>query len=54
MRKLGFGFASVGMLLLVILTGVEPVDELAFWIHAAMMCIGVATLGFGAVLMSKK
>ena len=54
MRKLGFGFASVGMLMLVLLTGVEPVDEVAFWIHAAMMWIGVATLGFGAVLMSKK
>ena len=54
MRKLGFGFASVGMLMLVILTGVEPVDELDFWIHAGMMWIVVATLGFGAVLMSKK
>ena len=39
MRKLGFGFASIGMLMLV-LTGVEPVDEMAFWIHAAMMWIG--------------
>ena len=54
MRKLGFGFASVGMLMLVILTGVEPVDEMAFWIHAGMMWIGVATLGFGAVLMHNK
>ena len=54
MRKLGFGFASVGMLMLVILTGVEPVDEMACWIHAGMMWIGVATLGFGAALMSKK
>ena len=42
------------MLMLVILTGVEPVDELAFWIQAAMMWIGVSTLGFGAVLMTKK
>ena len=52
MSKLGFGFASVGMLMLVLLTGVEPVDEMAFWIHAGMMWIGVGTLGFGAVLMS--
>ena len=50
-RKLGFGFASVGMLLLVMLTGLEPVDAAAFWIHAGLMYIGVMTLGLGAVLM---
>ena len=54
MRKLGFGFASVGMLMLVLLTGVEPVDEMAFWIHAGMMWIGVMTIGIGAVLMHNK
>ena len=54
MRKLGFGFASIGMLMLVLLTGVEPVDEMAFWIHAAMMWIGVMVLGLGAVLMHNK
>ena len=54
LRRLGFGFASVGMLMLVLLTGVEPVDEMAFWIHAAMMWIGVMVLGFGAVLMHNK
>ena len=54
MPKLGFGFASVGMLMLVLLTGVEPVDEMAFWIHAGMMWIGVMTLGLGAALMYKK
>ena len=53
-RKLGFGFASIGMLMLVLLTGVEPVDEMAFWIHAAMMWIGVLVLGLGAVLMHNK
>ena len=54
MRKLGFGFASIGMLMLVLLTGVEPVDEVAFWIHAGMMWIGVMVLGLGAVLMHNK
>ena len=54
MRKLGFGFASIGMLMLVLLTGVEPADEMAFWIHAGMMWIGVMTLGLGAALMYKK
>ena len=53
-RKLGFGFASIGMLMLALLTGVEPVDEMAFWIHAGMMWIGVMVLGFGAVLMHNK
>ena len=54
MRKLGFGLASIGMLLLVLLTGVEPINEAAFWIHAGMMWIGVMTIGIGAVLMHKK
>ena len=54
LRKLGFGFASIGMLMLVLLTGLEPVDEMAFWIHAGMMWIGVLTLGIGAVLMHRK
>tara|TARA_R100000234_G_scaffold116311_1_gene93213 strand:+ start:2574 stop:2780 length:207 start_codon:yes stop_codon:yes gene_type:complete len=54
MRKLGFGFATIGMFLLVLLTGVEPVDETAFWIHVGLMYIAVATLGLGAVLMYKK
>ena len=54
MPKLGFAFATIGMLMLVLLTGVEPVDEMAFWIHAAMMWIGVLVLGLGAVLMHNK
>ena len=54
LRRLGFGFASIGMLMLVLLTGLEPVDEMAFWIHAAMMWIGVMVLGLGAVLMHTK
>ena len=54
MRKLGFGFASIGMLMLVLHTRLEPVDEMAFWIHAGMMWIGVLTLGIGAVLMHRK
>ena len=54
LRRLGFGFASIGMLMLVLLTGVEPVDEVAFWIHAGMMWIGVMVLGLGAVLMHTK
>ena len=35
-------------------SGVEPVDEMAFWIHAGMMWIGVMVLGLGAVLMHNK
>jgi hypothetical protein len=54
MPKLGFAFATIGMLLLVLLTGVEPTSEAAFWIHAGMMWIGVLTLGLGAALMYKK
>jgi hypothetical protein len=54
MPKLGFGFATIGMLLLVLLTGVEPINEAAFWIHAGMMWVGVMTIGIGAVLMYKK
>jgi len=54
MPKLGFAFATIGMLMLLLLTGVEPVDEMAFWIHAGMMWIGVLTLGIGAVLMHRK
>ena len=54
MPKLGFAFATIGMLLLVLLTGVEPTSEAAFWIHAGMMWIGVMTLGLGAALMYKK
>ena len=54
MPRLGFGIASVGMLLLVLLTGVEPVSEAAFWIHVGLMYIAVATLGLGAALMYKK
>ena len=54
MPKLGFAFATIGMLLLVLLTGVEPTSEAAFWIHAGMMWIGVMVLGLGAVLLYKK
>jgi hypothetical protein len=54
MPRLGFGIASVGMLLLVLLTGVEPTTDTAFWIHVGLMYIAVATLGLGAVLMYKK
>ena len=54
MPKLGFAFATIGMLLLVLLTGVEPTSEAAFWIPAGMMWIGVMTLGLGAALMYKK
>ena len=54
MPKLGFAFATIGMLLLVLLTGVEPTSEVAFWVHAGMMWIGVMTLGLGAALMYKK
>ena len=54
MPKLGFAFATIGMLLLVLLTGVEPTSEAAFWIHAGMMWIVVMTLGLGAALMYKK
>ena len=54
MPKLGFAFATIGMLLLVLLTGVEPTSEAAFWIHVGLMYIAVATLGIGAVLMYKK
>lgn len=54
MPRLGFGIASVGMLLLVLLTGVEPMTDTAFWIHVGLMYIAVATLGLGAVLMYKK
>ena len=54
MPKLGFAFATIGMLLLVLLTGVEPINEAAFWIHAGMMWVGVMTIGIGAVLMYKK
>ena len=54
MPKLGFAFATIGMLLLVLLTGVEPTGEAAFWVHAGMMWIAVMTLGLGAALMYKK
>jgi len=54
MPKLGFAFATIGMLLLILLTGVEPTSEVAFWVHAGMMWIGVMTLGLGAALMYKK
>jgi len=54
MPKLGFAFATIGMLLLVLLTGVEPTSEAAFWVHAGMMWIGVMVLGLGAVLMHNK
>jgi hypothetical protein len=54
MRKLGFGFASIGMLMLVLLTGMEPIDEAAFWIHAGLMYIGVMTIGLGVVLMRSR
>ena len=54
MPKLGFAFATIGMLMLVLLTGVEPVDEMAFWIHAGMMWSGVLVLGLGAALLYKK
>ena len=54
MRKLGFGFATIGMFLLVLLTGVEPVHEAAFWIHVGLMYVAVATLGIGAALMYRK
>ena len=54
MPRLGFSIASVGLLLIVLLSGVEPISEAAFWIHVGLMYIGVATLGLGAVLMYKK
>tara|TARA_R100001510_G_scaffold51858_1_gene52060 strand:+ start:338 stop:502 length:165 start_codon:yes stop_codon:yes gene_type:complete len=54
MRKLGFGFATIGMFLLVLLTGIEPTTDTAFWIHVGLMYIAVGTLGLGAVLMYKK
>ena len=54
MPKRGFAFATIGMLLLGLLTGVEPTSEAAFWIHAGMMWIGVMVLGLGAVLLYKK
>jgi len=54
MPRLGFGIASVGMLLLVLLTGIEPTTDAAFWVHVGLMYIAVATLGLGAVLMYKK
>jgi len=54
MPRLGFSIASVGMLLLVLLTAVEPTTDTAFWIHVGLMYIAVGTLGLGAVLMYKK
>ena len=54
LRKLGFGFATIGMILLVLLTGVEPISEAAFWIHVGLMYIAVATIGLGAALMYRK
>ena len=54
MPKLGFGFAGIGLILLVLLTGVEPTSEAAFWIHVGLMYIAVATIGLGAALMYRK
>jgi len=54
MRKLGFAFATIGMFLLILLTGVEPISEAAFWIHVGLMYIAVATIGLGAALMYRK
>jgi hypothetical protein len=50
MRKLGNAFIGIGFIGVCMMSGVEPIDNIAFYIHAGILTIFALTIGVGIAL----
>lgn len=50
MSKLGSAFIGIGFIGVCMMTAVEPIDTVAFYIHSGMITIFALTIGLGIAL----
>ena len=50
MRKLGSTFIGIGFIGVCMMAGVEPIDTVAFYIHAGILTIFTLPIGLGVAL----
>ena len=48
--KLGNAFIGIGFIGVCMMSGVEPIDAIAFYIHAGILTIFALTIGLGVAL----